>query len=395
MRVKKSQIIVTIICAVVTVLAFLADKLPFFKSVVEERTLVGTFLSSEYFLSLRPLLYIVCFAVMGIIACIVIRNTVMKNVPDKYMLSKARTSRTSGKGAGRSRSLFSIVRWTIMVISSILLIFGGLIFGMTVSAIDIPVLSCPWNTEQMVESSCYYLAHLTDLFKLPLMDIIVFFFTTLLAIILLGRVICGFMCPMGLIQDLMDKIRQGRKIEAFTMNERRYKLLKPVKWTLLLLMIGLSFAGGSFCNFCPAIAVSPVLAGVSVSLYVSGFVMILVLIGSFFKKRAWCNVCPLGYLIGLLQKISLFRIKKDCQACTECGACYEACPMGIKIIYTEREKTDVTEANCIMCGQCIKKCPEDNGLSMTFAGMKIYSASRKNVMKGYETSNFSHKGGRK
>ena len=58
--------------------------------------------------------------------------------------------------------------------------------------------------------------------------------------------------------------------------------------------------------------------------------------------------------------------------------------MGVKIIYTEREKSDVTDMNCIMCGECIRKCPENNALAMTFVGKKIYSASRKQVMSGFE-----------
>ena len=47
-------------------------------------------------------------------------------------------------------------------------------------------------------------------------------------------------------------------ILAISMNEGMYQALVPLKWTMLLLMIGLSFAGGNFCNFCPAIALSPV-----------------------------------------------------------------------------------------------------------------------------------------
>ena len=57
--------------------------------------------------------------------------------------------------------------------------------------------------------------------------------------------------------------------------------------------------------------------------------------------------------------------------------------MGIRQIYTEREKADVTDMNCILCGECVKKCPEDNALAMTFAGKRIYTASRKQVMSGY------------
>jgi len=46
----------------------------------------------------------------------------------------------------------------------------------------------------------------------------------------------------------------------------------------------------------------------------------------------------------------------------------------------------VTDMNCIMCGECIRKCPEDNALSMTFFGKKLYSASRKQILSGFENS---------
>ena len=216
-------------------------------------------------------------------------------------------------------------------------------------------------------------------------DILLFVGSTLGFTILLGRALCGFLCPMGLIQDLMDKLRRKTRIEGIAPNEKLYKALTPIKWCLVFIFLGLCFVGGNFCNFCPAVAVSPILAGMSASLYVSGFLMVFVLIGGFFKRRLFCTVCPLGFLVGLLHKISLFRIKKDCTACTECGACYEACPMGIKTIYTEREKTDVTDVNCILCGECVRRCPENNALSVTFAGLPIYKASRQQVMSGYET----------
>jgi formate hydrogenlyase subunit 6/NADH:ubiquinone oxidoreductase subunit I len=58
--------------------------------------------------------------------------------------------------------------------------------------------------------------------------------------------------------------------------------------------------------------------------------------------------------------------------------------MGIKTIYTEREKKDVTTPDCIMCGECIDKCPENNALSMSFCGLKFYRASRKTFMSGHK-----------
>ena len=271
-----------------------------------------------------------------------------------------------------------------MIVFAFMMIWGGLIFGLKMSSLSIPVLSCPWNTEQMTESSCYYLSHLNELFELPWQSILIFLASTIGFTLLLGRAICGFLCPMGLIQDIMDKIRQKTKTEGIKMNEKMYGYITPVKWCLVLIFVGLCFAGGNFCNFCPAVAVSPILAGMSTSLYISGFLMVLILMAGFFKRRAFCMVCPLGTIMGFFHKISLFRIKKDTQSCTECGACYEACPMGIKMIYTEREKVNVTSANCIMCGECIRCCPEDKALSMTCAGIKLYSSSRKTIMSGYE-----------
>ena len=77
--------------------------------------------------------------------------------------------------------------------------------------------------------------------------------------------------------------------------------------------------------------------------------------------------------------------------CDECGACYEACPMGIKSVFTVREGKgkydiqciDVTTSDCIMCGECVRRCPENNALAITFCGKKIYTADRMKFMKQY------------
>ena len=270
-----------------------------------------------------------------------------------------------------------------MLLFSFLMIFGGILLGARYAGVTVPVLSCPVNMSQLAESSCYYLAHLDELFTLKAGDIILFFVSTVGFALLLGRMICGFLCPMGLIQDLMDLVRRRTKTEGITMNDRMYGALVPVRWTMLFLMLGLTFIGGNFCNFCPAVTLSPVLAGLQVSLFASGFAMVFVLIGSFFKRRFFCTICPLGYLLGLLHKVSPFRIRKDCTACTECGACYDACPMGIKAIYTERDREDVTDITCIMCGECVRKCPEDRALSVTCLGKSIYTASRDKVVGNY------------
>ena len=372
------------VCAAMFALAWFAWRLPFFEFSEEySAEQVGSFLSLKYLKNLLPLILILLLSALGILICIGVRKRIIRKDPAFGRFFEARTGSGGKKVPGQRKLGFMTVRWAAMLGASFLMIFGGTALNLRFAEVSLPIFSCPVNTEQMTESSCYYLAHLNDLFELPLKDILLFFGTTIGFALLLGRVICGFLCPMGLLQDVVHGIRQKARVEGVAMTDKMYAALTPVKWMMVFLLLGLSFLGGNFCNFCPLVAVSPILAGIQTSLYFSGFFMIFALIGSFFKRRFFCLLCPLGVLLGLLHKITPFRIKKDCTACTECGACYEACPMGIKQIYTEREKTDVTDMNCILCGECIRKCPEDNALAMTFAGKKIYTASRKQVMSGY------------
>lgn len=398
------RIPVILLCLGIAALAYFAGYIPFYTYPEEElHTTAEQFFSTEHLVRLLPFVIIALLAAACILIVLVVREFVARRKesrngsgsaakkagaaadrPQTNLRSATRKSRVR-KVIGQKLSLFMILRWVIMITFSCLIMFGGILTGAVISGIDFPVLACPTNRDQLIESSCYFLSHLPQLFEeYSAGGIILFFVSTIGFAILLGRVICGFLCPIGLIQDIMHQIRQKTKVKGVRINETTSNRLKPVKWVMVFLMLGITFAGGEFCSFCPALATSPVFAGLAVSLYLSGFMMIIVLVGSFFKRRFWCNICPLGFLIGLTHKISPFRIKKDVQSCTECGACYEACPMGVKIIYTEREKTDVTDMNCIMCGECIRKCPEDNALAMTFAGKKIYTASRKQVMSGFE-----------
>ena len=378
---KKRVCVTAAVCAGLLAAAWFAWKFPFYEF-PEETENLGPMLSAAYFRNLFPLVLILFLTAMGIILCIQVRKILLKRDPVFGRFFEARTGEGTRKVPGQKKGGFMAVRWGTMIAAAFFMIFGGTLLGLRFRSVSLPIFSCPVNTEQMTESSCYYLAHLKDLFDLPLRDILLFFATTIGFALLLGRAICGFLCPMGLVQDVMHVIRQKTRVEGIAMTDKMYRALTPIKWMMVFLMLGLCFLGGNFCNFCPVIAVSPILAGIQTSLYLSGFVMVFVLIGSFFKLRFFCLICPLGVLLGLLHKVSPFRIKKDCTACTECGACYEACPMGIRQIYTEREKCDVTDANCILCGECIRKCPEDNALAMTFAGKKLCTASRKQVLSG-------------
>lgn len=341
----------------------------------------NTLFTGRHLQALTPFMIILAVSFLGIVMCLILRRIVERKVYGKAYIKRKRA------GFGRRRdtfSMFMFVRWCTMIAAWFLIFYGGHLFGVWFDEITFPVLSCGLENEnQWISGSCYYLANLDLLFGRTIGEIIAYFGALLASVFVLGRVICGFLCPMGLLQDVFHEIRQGLGIEGISFDEKMYGYMRPVKWLFVILMISLCFAGGKFCDVCPAKTFSPAFAGFKVSLYLSGFLMIGVVVGSFFKRRFWCMICPLGFILGLFRRISLFQIHKDCGACTSCGACYEACPMGIKSIYTQMEKEKVTEDDCILCGECIRRCPENQALSITFCGKKIYTSSRKRMMEKY------------
>lgn len=336
--------------------------------------------SAEYFAAMLPLLIIILLSAAVIALCVILRRLLLKKASNPDGIIGRRGGAHLGGAPKLPVSKFMVLRWACMIVCFVVVVYGAQLFGIWFNSISIPFLACEVNDDQFVMGSCYYLANLDLLMDSSWQDIALFFGTFLASIVLLGRVMCGFLCPMGLIQDAVHAVRQALKIEGLSFTDKMYIAMTPIKWTMVIMMLGLCFVGGKFCDFCPAKALSPALAGFQTSLYTSGFIMVIAIVGSFFKRRFWCMVCPLGFLMGLLNRLSIFRLKKDCQACTSCGACYEACPMGIKNVYTEREKQDVTAADCIMCGECVRRCPENNALFIAFCGKRIYSSSRKNVL---------------
>ena len=329
-------------------------------------------------------------AAVGIVMVQLIRNRLARKDPAYAIYSREKAGIYPGTLNQKSGSKFLIIRWLCLFAGFFLWTFAGKLIhqGQVLNEISIPVFSCPFNLDQVAEVPCYYLSHLPALFNrfgpdFPVRNLVyavMFIVTTLVCFIFLGRILCGFLCPAGLLQDLMDKLRQALHIRPITVSDRLNRYLQALKWVWIVLFLGFAFTGGDFCDICPLKSFTTLAGGFWTNLYLGGFFAVAVLIGSFFIKRFWCIMCPMGYLMGLFKRFNLFKLKKDCTACTECGACYNACPMRIKSIYTERGKVHVQTVDCLMCGECIHKCPEDKALSMTLCGKPVYTSSRKKFM---------------
>lgn len=182
-----------------------------------------------------------------------------------------------------------------------------------------------------------------------------------------GRFVCGFLCPFGLVQDLLYKIR-SKKIGKFRLDRPLRYLKYAVLAVLVILLPALiqNDAGTGTPWFCKWVCPSGTLfAGIPLLLAnpglreLAGFIfswkmgiLILVLALSVFLYRPFCKyLCPLGAAYALFNKASLYRLRIDESACTHCGTCSRVCKMGVDASRTPNDM------ECIRCGDCVKNCP--------------------------------------
>ena len=178
--------------------------------------------------------------------------------------------------------------------------------------------------------------------------------------LLLGRTICGFLCPIGLFQELLYKIKTPKLKKSRVTRALSY--FKYVLLFTLVVIIPLIFAIPGFCEYiCPAGTfeggifllinkANETLLGSLGPLFTWKFtLLILIVIGSIFIFRLFCRfLCPLGAIYGFFSKVALLGIKLDANKCNDCGLCVSACKMDIK---------KVGDHECIHCGECISVCP--------------------------------------
>ena len=103
---------------------------------------------------------------------------------------------------------------------------------------------------------------------------------------------------------------------------------------------------------------------------------LFIVLGAFAMPRIYCRyVCPVGAISSWFNKVSLLHVYKENWKCTKCNACYSNCPMRVEIVQDEDIKTNVNDIDCILCGECIERCPE-RCLHVKFGPMRLYSGGK-------------------
>jgi len=216
------------------------------------------------------------------------------------------------------------------------------------------------------------------------------FIIILVITLLFGRIYCSSVCPLGTLQDIISRIANSVSNKKYFSLITDYKFLKysilsvtlvsffSSSFILLNLLDPFSLAGKIFSNIfrfgvipfnnIAAIILEqfnvykiyPVeLKALSwLAIGFSGAVLIIIGIMSFNKGRLFCNIiCPVGTLLGLMSRVSLYKITIDEDDCSGCGVCETVCKAGC--IDNENKKIDFER--CVNCFNCFTVCPS-NGI---------------------------------
>ncbi len=185
---------------------------------------------------------------------------------------------------------------------------------------------------------------------------------------IMGRYVCGWLCPFGLIQDLINKIPFPKKLNTF----KGDKLLRKLKYLILLVFVILlpmvivdatGLGDPWFCKYiCPAgtleggvplVLLNAALRETVGFLYTWKMVILAVTVFlSVIIYRPFCKyICPLGAIYSFFNKVSVFGLRFDKEKCVDCGRCANKCKMNVNPC----KNPDSTE--CIRCRECISVCP--------------------------------------
>ena len=180
----------------------------------------------------------------------------------------------------------------------------------------------------------------------------------LLTIFLFGRILCGFACPVGSLQELISKIMFKSNIKK--QKNVKYKIDISLKtatiirwiffgvitvlaifWSFSLLQIINPFTGFNFFSN----PLAPLLL-------IPGITLISVIIASVFVYRPWCRLfCPFGALGSLVGRFTRYKYIRT-EDCNDCGLCEKICP-------THQAERDSKKRECYYCNRCVTVCPQD------------------------------------
>ncbi|MCS7027077.1 MAG: 4Fe-4S binding protein [Bryobacteraceae bacterium] len=201
----------------------------------------------------------------------------------------------------------------------------------------------------------------------------VLFLTFLGVSLLFRKAFCGWLCPVGAISEYLWKLGRETFHRNWTLSKWLDTSLRSLKYILLGLF--LSAVGSMSAEELRGFLHSPygLIADVKMLNFFrflsvqAAVVIAFLVIASVFVRNFWCRyLCPYGALMGLAAFLSPLRIRRNPQACIDCGKCAKACPSSLAV----DKLVQIRSVECIACMECVTACPAENALAMELVPAK-------------------------
>ncbi len=196
---------------------------------------------------------------------------------------------------------------------------------------------------------------MVGLYPDPIVKAIAFGFFIMLAVIG-NKIICGWACPFGALQELIYSIPILRKIKK---KKPPFVLTNTIRVCLFIAMLLFLFGIiGGRRGFVIYHYVNPFnLFNLDFETFSILLTVVIALLLSFAIYRPFCQfICPFGFISWIAERFSVFHVQIDKEKCTQCGACIKACPLEAAEGLVNGKKMP---ADCFSCARCLNVCPAD------------------------------------
>jgi ferredoxin-type protein NapH len=262
--------------------------------------------------------------------------------------------------------------------------------------------------------------------SIPLLYVLIFVFSITIVI---GRLYCGWLCPLGLVMDVEVMVRKALKIRYQLLPEKLNLRLHQLRYGIFLFFLAIPVAlwyyqppvnsdfavamlkllSGPFRPL--SILIDPMIPPVvpwttsSLQIFHINFTfpyiqdifnymgqnllniaqiiviafICAVLVGSFFIRRFWCRFCPTAVSLAVLNRFKGFKwapllhLDKDEEKCTKCGVCKRVCQVQVPDVY-DQKGGKINTSMCMLCLRCTEMCPYEDALKVKFGNKTVFKS---------------------